>query len=104
MVHVFEERLKGPLFDSPIFSEYFSGMNMIVADIETTGLSPARSAVILGGAVTADGGGRKAVQFFADTVREERELLVQYAEPVSYTHLHFRRILRPSSPDGSRLH
>ena len=48
MVHVFEERLKGPLFDSPIFSEYFSGMNMIVADIETTGLSPARSAVILG--------------------------------------------------------
>lgn len=83
MVHVFEERLKGPLFDSPIFSEYFSGMNMIVTDIETTGLSPARSAVILGGAVMADGGGRKAVQFFADTVREERELLVRYAELLS---------------------
>ena len=39
MVHIIEEHLQGTLFDSPIFSEYFSGTNVVVADIETTGLS-----------------------------------------------------------------
>ena len=85
MVHVIEEKLRGPLFDSPIFSEYFSGMRLTVADIETTGLSPVRSAVILGGAVVGDRGDRKAVQYFADTVRDERELLTRYAELLSET-------------------
>lgn len=85
MVHVIEEKLRGPLFDSPIFSEYFSGMRLTVADIETTGLSPVRSAVILGGAVVGDRGDRKAVQYFADTVRDEKELLIRYAELLSET-------------------
>ena len=63
MVHIIEEHLQGTLFDSPIFSEYFSGMNVVVADIETTGLSPAKAAVVLAGAVTGEGGRRKAIQF-----------------------------------------
>lgn len=46
MVHIIEEHLQGTLFDSPIFSEYFSGMNVVVADIETTGQSPAKAAVV----------------------------------------------------------
>ena len=83
MVHIIEEHLQGTLFDSPIFSEYFSGMNVVVADIETTGLSPAKAAVVLAGAVTGEGGRRKAIQFFADTVGEERELLTLYARLLS---------------------
>ncbi len=79
MVRTIAEEIRGGMYESPIFSEYFSGMNVIVADIETTGLSPKRSAVILGGAVFADGDGRKAVQYFADSTDDERELLQRYA-------------------------
>ncbi len=78
MVRIIEEYIPGPMYDSSIFSEYFSGMNIIVADIETTGLSPKNAAVILGGAVIAEGGGRRAIQFFADTPADERELLERY--------------------------
>lgn len=80
MVRTIEEYIEGRMYDSPIFSEYFSGMNVVVADIETTGLSPKRSAVILGGAVFADGDGRKAVQYFADSPEDERELLERYGQ------------------------
>ncbi len=79
MVRTIAEEIQGGMYDSPIFSEYFSGMNVIVADIETTGLSPKRAAVILGGAVLADGEKRKAVQYFADSTDDEEELLQRYA-------------------------
>ncbi len=79
MVRTIIEEIKGGMYDSPIFSEYFSGMNIVAADIETTGLSPKRAAVILGGAVFADGKNRKAVQYFADSTEDEKALLEQYA-------------------------
>lgn len=83
MVRVIEEFIRGGMYDSPIFSEYFSGMKVVVADIETTGLSPKKSAVILGGAVFAEKDGRKAVQFFADTTDDEPELLKRYVDVLS---------------------
>jgi len=52
--------------------------DVVVADIETTGLSPKTSAVILGGALVSDGHKRLAVQFFADNVDDEPELLRRY--------------------------
>lgn len=78
MVRVIEEFIQGQMYDSPIFSEYFSGMKVAVADIETTGLSPKKAAVILGGVVIAEQGGKKAIQFFADTPDDEPELLARY--------------------------
>lgn len=42
-----------------------------------------KAAVVLAGAVTGEGGRRKAIQFFADTVGEERELLTLYARLLS---------------------
>ena len=83
LVRVIEEFIQGAMYDSPIFSEYFSGMKIVVADIETTGLSPKRAAVILGGAVFAEKEGRKAVQFFADTPEDEPELLKRYIDVLS---------------------
>ncbi len=77
---IIEEHIDGGMFDSAIFSEYFSGMRIAVADIETTGLSPKNSAVILGGVVLADGESRRAVQLFGDTADDEPELLARYAE------------------------
>ncbi|MBR5228689.1 MAG: ribonuclease H-like domain-containing protein [Firmicutes bacterium] len=83
-MRIIEERIDSAFFDSPIFSEYFGGLKIVVADIETTGLSPARCAVILGGALAPDPeGGLKAIQFFGDTVDDEAELLDRYADFLS---------------------
>ena len=47
-------------------------MNVVVADIETTGLSPAKAADNgSGGGCDRRGRTAKAIQFFADTVGEE---------------------------------
>lgn len=75
---IIEENIEGGFFTSPIFEEYFGGMNIVAADIETTGLSPKSSAVILGGAVISEKHDRKAVQFFCDTTDNEAELLQRY--------------------------
>lgn len=82
-MRIIEEYIKGPFYSSPIFDEYFGGLDIVVADIETTGLSPKSSAVILGGAVYSDGGDRKAVQFFGDTLDDEAELLQRYVQLLS---------------------
>lgn len=79
-MRIIEEYINSPMFSSLIFDEYFGGMKIAVADIETTGLSPKSSAVILGGVIFADGAGRKAVQFFGDTVDDEKELLLRYTD------------------------
>lgn len=81
-MRIIEESIKGGFFASPIFNEYFEGLDIVVADIETTGLSPRSAAVILGGAVFEEkpgSGERTAVQFFADRTAEEAELLQRYA-------------------------
>ena len=83
IMRIIEEYINGPFYSSPIFDEYFGGLDIVVADIETTGLSPKSSAVILGGAVFGDGADRKAVQFFGDTTDDEAELLQRYAQLLS---------------------
>ncbi len=83
-MRIIQEKIESAFFDSPIFSEYFGGLKIVVADIETTGLSPARCSVILGGALTADPeGGLTAIQFFADTPEDETELLERYVKYLS---------------------
>lgn len=76
-----EENIDGGMFTSPIYEEYFEGMDAVVADIETTGLSPKFCHTIVGGAVCGDGsGGRLATQFFAASASEEAELLERYGK------------------------
>ena len=77
-MRIIEEPLGGSVFSSPILAEYLQGMRIVAADIETTGLSPKTAAVILGGAVIPEGSGRRAIQFFGDSLKDEKELLQRY--------------------------
>lgn len=77
-MRVIEEHLEGALYDSKIFSEYFGGKKIVVADIETTGLSPKYNSVFLGGAVVPEGKGLLVRQYFAESRGEEQELLKEY--------------------------
>lgn len=76
-----EEIIDGGMFTSSIYEQYFGGMEAVVADIETTGLSPKYCHMVVGGAVCSDGnGGRLATQFFAGSESEEAELLERYGK------------------------
>lgn len=77
-MRIIQEKIDGSLFHSRILQEYFDKKDIIVADIETTGLSPRSSQVVLGGLVIQDGEDRQAVQFFADRPEDEEELLERY--------------------------
>lgn len=79
-MRIIEEPLGGSFFSSPILAEYLQDMRIVVADIETTGLSPKSCAVVLGGAVIPEGTERRAIQFFADTPEDEKELLQRYVD------------------------
>lgn len=79
VMRITEEKIRSTLYDSPIFKEYFGESSIACADIETTGLSPRKCSVILGGlTVPGDGGTRMAFQYFADRPDEEAELLDRY--------------------------
>ncbi len=77
-MRIIQENIAGPVYRSRILEEYFSSENMVIADIETTGLSPRSSQVILGGMIMPDGDDRLAVQYFADSPEDEEELLDRY--------------------------
>lgn len=57
------------------FNMFFAGKSFAVLDIETTGLSPNFSAVILIGLVIFDGKETRLEQFFAETPAEEKEII-----------------------------
>lgn len=72
------------MYKSKILDEYTGSGGMAVADIETTGLSARKNRVILGGLLSPnDRSGRLAVQYFADSLDDEEELLGRYADAVS---------------------
>lgn len=62
-------------YHSAVFDMYFGDMPFAVFDIETTGLSPDRCQVILAGFCSCRGGRCETVQFFAESLSEEAELL-----------------------------
>ncbi|MBR2778827.1 MAG: ribonuclease H-like domain-containing protein [Firmicutes bacterium] len=82
-MRIIEEHLKGPFYNSRIFSEYFGGYRIVVADIESTGLSPKNSFVFLGGLIAEEGGDRIVRQFFAESQEEEAALLKQYSSALA---------------------
>ncbi len=57
------------------FNMFFSKKSFAVLDIETTGLSPNFSAVILIGLVIFDGNDVRLEQYFAETPAEEKEII-----------------------------
>lgn len=59
----------------PLFEKYFEGLKPCVLDIETTGLSYARSKIILIGLLTRTGSGVKVTQFLAENHYEEHKVL-----------------------------
>ena len=59
----------------PVFEEYFEGLKPCVLDIETTGLSPARSKIVLTGMLIRTDRGVKIVQFLAENHYEEHKVL-----------------------------
>ena len=75
---IIQEQIEGPMFQSRILETYLDSRRTVVADIETTGLSPRSAKVILGGLVAPDGEHRLALQYFADHPEVEEELLDRY--------------------------
>ena len=61
------------------FDLYFGGLTPAVFDIETTGLSPSRDKVILTGILLVSGGTAKAIQFFAESPDDEKEVIEKTA-------------------------
>lgn len=64
------------VYHSKLYDMYFAGKRFAVFDIETTGLSPVNSKVILTGILTIDKTGQGMVQqFFADQNDDEEALI-----------------------------
>lgn len=77
-MRIIQENVDNAMFRSRILEEYLDPRRTVVADIETTGLSPRSAKVILGGLVVPDGEGRLTLQYFADRPEDEEELLDRY--------------------------
>ncbi|MBR6014560.1 MAG: ribonuclease H-like domain-containing protein, partial [Firmicutes bacterium] len=91
MIHT-QETLKNEVVPGYAFDCYFGGRKVGILDIETTGLSPERSRVILGGLITIEPGVANeadaanapdtilAEEFFCEynNDRDEKELLEAY--------------------------
>ena len=67
-------------YRSKRFSEYFDGLSVAVFDIETSGLYPSSSKCILGGLLLPAEDRAETIQFFADTKKEEPDLLSSYCD------------------------
>lgn len=75
---VYEYRHRTPYFTSRILDGYFAGMRLGIFDIETMGLSPDRAACVLAGLMkVAPDGSCVMRQYFAESVREEKQLLTK---------------------------
>ena len=90
------DNIQIPVYYSKLFDMYFGGKSFAVFDIETTGLSPANSKVILTGILTVDQNGGYVQQFFADqnddeeaVIRATMEALAGIDYVITYNGRHF---------------
>jgi len=63
---------------SHAFDMYFKDCKICVLDIETTGLSPGRSHFVIGSLLSLEDGEARLLQYFAESVDEEKKLLTEY--------------------------
>lgn len=78
-----DERYQEAFYESNIFRFYFEDVTLGVIDIETTGLNPDRSHLILGGLVLPDIQGKRAIQLFSESKEEEHMLIRSYLSEIS---------------------
>ena len=81
-MEIIRETIEEKPYGSKAFDAYF-GRDWAVVDIETTGLSPRTSKVILVGLAFPEGDSIRAVQLFAHSRGEEEELLLKLNELLS---------------------
>jgi hypothetical protein len=74
------ESLDKEWYRSKSFVNYFDGLKPLVFDIETTGLSPSSSQLILGGSLRPSGTNLLVSQCFAESPADEPELLLKYRD------------------------
>jgi len=70
------EKITSPQFSSAPFNQYFKNLRMGVFDIETTGLSPFNSHIILSGFLIPEDDGLVLTQYFAESLADEEEVLL----------------------------
>lgn len=78
-----KETINASIYFPYPFKEYLEGLSLAFFDIETTGLSPETSKFILGGLLIPDEQGLTICQYFAESRREEKELLEAYSEALA---------------------
>lgn len=66
-----ERKIELKPFDSKIFDYFFGDMKIATFDLETTGLSPSSSHIILSGILLIDGNEGTLIQHFAENVSDE---------------------------------
>ncbi len=70
------EKIQAPQFSSAPFNQYFKNLRMGVFDIETTGLSPGNSHIILSGFLIPEADGLRLTQYFAESLSDEEDVLL----------------------------
>lgn len=80
MKHIIDQ-IHIPAYSSKLFNMYFQGKSFAVFDIETTGLSPSNSKVILTGLLYVHSDDTaQVVQYFADQENDEESIIRATAE------------------------
>ena len=75
---LYEYRHQTSYFSSRILEQYFMGMRLGIFDIETMGLSPERAECVLAGLMKVAPDGSCVIrQYFAESLREEKQLLTK---------------------------
>lgn len=82
-MHFVDTHFTDSFYSSDGFDFYFGGAGLGVFDIETTGLGPEKSKIVLGGILTPEAGGVRVRQFFSEGAHEEAELLDLYTEAMA---------------------
>ena len=83
-IYCTENEYKFLLYNSAAFQLYFGGLKIGVLDIETTGLNPEKSNLVLGGLAFLNSQNNSIIlkQYFADNIFEEKEVLHIYIKEV----------------------
>lgn len=84
-MEIFEKKYYEPFYQSNILNAYLDGCTFAAVDIETTGLSPERNRVIIGGILIIEPDGFTIRQYFAEDKSEEAELLKSFCEELKQT-------------------
>ncbi|MDR1134958.1 MAG: ribonuclease H-like domain-containing protein [Clostridiales Family XIII bacterium] len=79
-MHFVDTHFEEDFYSSEAFNFYFGDARIGVFDIETTGLAPSRSKIVLGGVLTPEADGVRVRQFFSEGAHEETELLDLYTD------------------------